>query len=48
MEAARLLLEKGADRTLRDKDGDTALEWVELKEDVPEETKAELRALLSA
>ena len=44
--AARLLLEKGADRTLCDMGSDTALEFVDLGEHVPEETKAELRALL--
>ncbi len=47
VEAARLLLEAGADRTLRDsKFNETALEWVDAG-NAPEEAKAQLRALLA-
>ena len=45
--AARLLLEKGADRTLRTPSGRPLLEDIDMFR-LPEETKAKLRALLSA
>ena len=44
VEAAQLLLEKGADRTLADNDGDAAASYVER---APTEAKAQLRALLA-
>ena len=57
VEAARLLLEKGADRTLADEEGETAMDYVDADEDedeegedgpaVTEETKEQLRALLA-
>ena len=45
-DAARLLLEKGADRTLADNDGDTAASYY-VPEAPTEEAKAQLRALLA-
>ena len=46
VEAARLLLEKGADRTLADNDGDTAASYY-VNEAPTEEAKEQLRALLA-